>query len=197
MPQWKRLILQWLRSRASINHSLLSVMDHLAHMKSFIRATSKTHFVKSSMDTYVLHKIYNIYYIYNPRKQFSTAPKTFRQGLENAIESVQSYLAPMVADGVTLRWKLNWVPSVCFGRSSVFSTGVATSSITFSLPVLESELQSLHHLAAFRSTATLTASAVLPHRPLQPILAPGISLLLSHQESLELLPTSTVHLALL
>jgi len=103
MPQWKRLILQWLRSRASINHSLLSVMDHLAHMKSFIRATSKTHFVKSSMDTYVLHKIYNIYYIYNPRKQFSTAPKTFRQGLENAIESVQSYLAPMVADGVTLR----------------------------------------------------------------------------------------------
>lgn len=52
-------------------------MDHLAHMKSFIRATSKTHFVKSSMDTYVLHKIYNIYYIYNPRKQFSTAPQDF------------------------------------------------------------------------------------------------------------------------
>lgn len=101
MPQWKRLILQWLRSRASINHSLLSVMDHLAHMKSFIRATSKTHFVKSSMDTYVLHKIYTIYII--PENSSPLPPKTFEQGLENAIESVQSYLAPMVADGVTLR----------------------------------------------------------------------------------------------
>lgn len=82
----------------------------------------------------ILYEVLQVFLMYRPRKQFSTGPRTV-ETCKMPLNQHGLTFCPCSADKVTLWWKLNWVPTAHFGKISSFSTWVATSSITFSLPV--------------------------------------------------------------
>lgn len=131
LPQWKRFILPWLRWSVLIKHSLLSLVAHLAPLKSLTWAPNEFYLVEGQKPLLCI-----------TLEQLSTALSLLGNAGKMPLKQRGLTWCLHRADGATGWWKLNREPTACFGK--IFSyTRQSTSSITFFLAVLESELQYL------------------------------------------------------
>lgn len=105
LPQWRRFILPWLRWSVLIKHSLLSLMGHLAHLKSLMWAINEFYLVES------LKLLLCI-----TLEQLSTTLSVLGNAGNMPLNQCGFTWCLHRADGATGWWKLNWGPTACFGK---------------------------------------------------------------------------------